>query len=519
MAADLLEPVPALLEVANLSKTFPGLKALDRVNFTVRSGEVVALVGQNGSGKSTLVKVLAGIHTPDPGAEIRLLRPPHGADAQLHFIHQDLGLVANLSTVENLTLGRTFGYRRFLPNPVKAEVANAVELVGRYGGNFDVTQPVGNLTPGERTTVAIARALNGWEHPANVLVLDEPTASLHGDEVQVLFHAVRRVAQQGAGVVFISHRLDEVIDLADRVIALRDGQLVADVRRGQFDHDDLVALVAGAVQQVAGVRPVRQNGQVVLRAADVRGTRIRSVDIELRAGEILGVSGVLGSGREELSGILFGARPGEVRHLEVAGKVIEGLTPARAIAAGIAFVSGDRHRDGAIMTMNARENMTLPRLSPLRRAFGRLDGRAERAEVGGWIDRVGLTPPNGEQSIQLFSGGNQQKVMLAKWLRNNPIVLLLDEPTQGVDVGAKTAIFELIAAAAEHGAGVVICSADAKELALICDRVMVLPDGKAVALLDHHELSEATVVSAELGPSRSKRTRTVELLGGAEGDA
>ena len=488
-----------LLEIEHLSKSFPGLTALDDVSFTVRSGEIVAVVGQNGSGKSTLVKVLAGIYVPDPATEIRPGRLADGAEPELHFIHQDLGLVASLSTIENLSLSHKLGRRGLMPSRRRQEARHAEELIAGFGADFDVTQPVGTLTPAERTIVAIARAMDGWQHPANVLVLDEPTASLHGDEVQVLFNAVRQVARRGAGVLFISHRLDEVIELADRLLALRDGHLIADARRGEFDHDDLVTMIAGAIQEADSARPPALDGSVVLRARNVRGRLIRSLDVELRAGEIVGVSGVLGSGREELSGILFGARPGEIDELVVDGRAIRQPTPTRSINAGVAFVPGDRHRDGAVMTMSARENMTLPRLSSLRRAFGRLDTAAERAEVHRWIDRVALTPPDADRAIQLFSGGNQQKVMLAKWLRNDPKVLLMDEPTQGVDVGAKAAIFELIAAAAAQGAGVLICSSDAKELALICDRVLVLRDGEAVAWLGRRELTEATVVAAELG--------------------
>lgn len=489
----------ALLDVRGLSKTFPGLKALDDVSFTVHSGEIAALVGQNGSGKSTLVKVLAGIHAPDPGAEIVAQRLADGTEPELHFIHQDLGLVADLSTIENLSLNRRLGRRGIMPSPVRTEVRHTEALIARFGADFDVKRPVGTLAPAERTIVAIARALDEWDRPQNVLVLDEPTASLHGEEVHVLFDAVRRVAERGGGVVFISHRLDEVIELADRLLALRDGRLIADVRRGEFDQDDLVRLIAGAIQEVDTDRAQPEIGGVALRARDVSGRRIRSLNVELRAGEILGVSGVLGSGREELSGILFGAHQGQIAELVVGANTIKAPTPPRCIAAGIAFVPGDRHRDGAVMTMNARENMTLPRLSPLRRALGWIDGRAERAEVNSWIGQVRLTPPDPDREMQLFSGGNQQKVVLCKWLRNNPTVLLMDEPTQGVDVGAKAAIYALIAGAARRGAGVLVCSSDAKELALLCDRVIVLRDGRVVAELSRGELTEAALVRAELG--------------------
>jgi ribose transport system ATP-binding protein len=493
----------ALLQVRNVSKTFAGLKALDAVSTHVDPGEIVALVGQNGSGKSTLVKVLAGIHQPDHGSEVRFGRGPDGEPVTIHFLHQDLGLVASLSTIENLDLGRRLGRRAMLPAPVKSERRHAETMIAGFGGSFDVTAPVATLSAAERTIVAITRALDGWEHPSNVLVLDEPTAALHGDEVGQLFTAVRRVAEGGAGVIFISHRLDEVIELADRMIALRDGSLIADVGRGEYDHDDLVRLIAGEITSAQTEHgEVSLRGEPLLSARGIRGRSIRGLDIDLHPGEILGISGVLGSGREELAGALFGAWRAEFAELRLEGRPLGRPSPAGSIGAGVAYVPGERHREGAVMTMSVRENMTLPRLAPLRRHFGRLDQAAERREVGEWIERVGVRPAEPEREMALLSGGNQQKVVLAKWLRNEPRVLLLDEPTQGVDVGAKAGIFELVAATAAKGTGVLICSSDAKELALICDRVLVMRDGEQVAEIERGTLTEAAVVGAGLN-SRS----------------
>jgi ribose transport system ATP-binding protein len=243
----------------------------------------------------------------------------------------------------------------------------------------------------------------------------------------------------------------------------------------------------------------RPQGEPVLRAKGIHAPTIAGLDLELHAGEILGVSGVLGSGREEVAATLFGAGDGEVAELEIDGAPLERIDPHRAIAAGVAYVPGDRHREGAVMTMTLRENMTLPRLRPLQRMLGRLDQGEERREVGRWIERVAVRPAEPERALELFSGGNQQKVVLAKWLRNEPKALLMDEPTQGVDVGAKAGIFELIANAAQNGAGVLVCSSDAKELALICDRVLVMRGGRAVAEVTRSELTEAGLVKAGLG--------------------
>lgn len=491
----------ALLSVRNLSKTFPGLKALDDVSVSIGGGEIVALVGQNGSGKSTLVKILAGIHRADPGGSVELAGEGGGQPSSLHFIHQDLGLVGSLSTIENLDLGRELGRGALRRSPVRTEQQHARELIHGFGASFDVTAPVLSLTAAERAIVAIARALDGWTHDRNVLFLDEPTAALHGDEVHKLFDAVRKVAARGAGVVFISHRLDEVLELADRVVALRDGRLIADVPSEEVRHDDLVRLIAGKAADAQAAATVRGRGGAVLRARGIVGRSIHGLDLDLHAGEIVGVSGVLGSGREELAPILFGAAPATIAELQVAGAAVGRLEPRTAVAAGVAYVPGDRHRLGAVMTMSVRENMTLPRLRSLRRRLsGSLDGRRERREVDRWVGAVGVRPPLPERPLRLFSGGNQQKVILAKWLRNDPRVLLLEEPTQGIDVGAKAGIFKLVAEAAAAGAGVLVCSSDAKELAQICDRVLVLRDGDLVADLTRPQLSEAALISASLGP-------------------
>jgi ribose transport system ATP-binding protein len=492
-----------LLAVRGLSKTFPGITALDKVDLTVGSGEIVALVGQNGSGKSTLVKLLAGVHRADPGGEVTLAGDEGGGPGSgLHFIHQDLGLVGTLSTIENLGLDRTLGRRALLPSPVREERRRAEALIATFGGDFDVSAPVQTLSAAERAIVAIARALDGWEHDRNVLILDEPTAALHGDEAGKLFVAIRRIAERGAGVVFISHRLDEVMELADRVVALRDGRLIADVRRGEFDHDDLVRLIAGAIADADPDKVARQFGDPVLTARGIAGTTIRRLDLDLRAGEIVGVSGVIGSGREELAQVLFGAAPGSVDHLEVDGVALATLQPHRGIAAGLGFVPADRRTNGAVMQMSARENLTLPRLRPLTgRVTGRLNRGEERREVARWIDAVDVRPAQPERSLELFSGGNQQKIVLAKWLRNRPKVLLLDEPTQGVDVGAKAGIYDLIARTASDGAAVLVCSSDAEELALLCDRVLVMRNGAAVAELSRADINEAALIRAGLGPA------------------
>ncbi len=493
-----------LLRISGLSKTFPGLKALDDVALDVHAGEVVAVLGHNGSGKSTLVKILAGVHQADPGAVIEV-RDAQGelvsgpaARRELHFIHQDLGLTDILTTVENLGLGKSTGWGGLAPVGGIAERRRAQQLIARFGVDVDVTVPVGKLSPAQRTIIAIARALDGWTRPDNVLLLDEPTASLHGDEVHVLFDVIRRVAESGAGVIFISHRLDEVLELADRVVVLRDGKVVAEQATSSLDHHTMVTLIAGREIDDSAPRSADQAGDPVLTVTEINGPEVHNFSLTLRSGEIVGVGGILGSGREQLSSMLFGAAHRSGGLVEVGGDELVPDNTTAAIESGMAYVPADRRRDGAVMEMNVRENLMLPLMLPLRGRLGWLNRRAERAQTQSWMQTVALRPARAEQGLKLFSGGNQQKVVLAKWLRLRPRVLLLDEPTQGVDVGAKAAIYELILAARADGAGVLLCSSDAKELVALCDRVLVLKDGRVVSEVPRESLTEERLIRDEL---------------------
>ncbi|WP_159502252.1 sugar ABC transporter ATP-binding protein [Microbacterium sp. 18062] len=487
---------PALLRVRGLVKAFPGLTALDRVGMDVHAGEVVAIVGHNGSGKSTLVKILAGVSASDGGS----VETAPGTD--LHFIHQDLALVGELTATENLALMKGTGAGAGAPVRSRADRARARELVARFGEPFDVDRPLRALTPAQRAIVAISRAMDGWTHVANVLVLDEPTESLHRSEVDVLFAAVRRLAAEGAGVIFVSHRLDEVLALADRVVVLRDGRKVADLPVAEVDHGVLVELITGAdaaALAAPGAPPPHGTGTPALRVRGLRGGTVEGLDLDLRPGEIVGVAGVLGSGRELVPSLMYGAVPAAADLFEVDGHAYARRSPARSLRRRVAFVPGDRARLGSIRELTARENLFLPHLHALAGRLGAVRRRLERAETTRLIDEFDVRPPRSEQRFSLFSGGNQQKIVMARALYDRPVVLLLDEPTQGVDIGAKAAIYRAVERGAAAGAAVLVSSSDAKELITLCHRVVVMREGRGATVLAGADLTEHRLVTEGYG--------------------
>ncbi len=505
-----------VLDVVDLSKTYPGQVALAHARLRVMPGEVHALVGQNGSGKSTLIKLLAGYVKADHGSDVRFAGQAvdlWSLDAdtrrQIRIVHQDLGLVPSLSTVDNLGLGR--GYHTGAAGRIRwrDEVARAQQLLLAFGLAPDVRQPVANLSAAERAAVAIMRALQEWDASRpGLLVLDEPTASLNRGEVDALFREVRRIAERGAGVLFVTHMLDEVLELADRVTVLRDGAVVAEgVDVATLDERQLVQLIVG--RSIADLYPSRseQIGRPLLEVEHVWGIGLRGISFKVHAGEVLGIAGLVGSGRETVAGAVFGATP------RFAGKVLVAkrkvfATPRDSIRAGLAYVPADRKSLGLDLQDRLHQHVPLPRLGPLQRS-GRLRHRAARAEAADWIARLDVQPPLLDRRMEKFSGGNQQKAVLARWLRTEPRVLLLDDPTQGVDVGAKAAIYREIRAAAEQGMAVLVASSDSEELVHVCDRVLVFRSGAVAVELTGEQLTEERLVAETLGATSHRKSMRV----------
>lgn len=506
--------VAPTVQIRNLSKTFPGQRALDQVDIDVLPAEIHALLGQNGSGKSTLIKVLAGIYTPDPGAEVlvcgeqlTLGSPRESRRLGLQFVHQALGIIEQLTAVENVALGIGYRHRAGRLIDWSSQRAKTRALLAKLSVDFDIDCPVSLLRPVDRTAIAIARALDDEGHGGRVLVLDEPTAALPPHEVELLFGLVRQARDAGTSVIYVSHRLNEIFELADRVTVLRDGQLQGTVPIGQLDHARMVRMIVGDALAVDD-QPREPTGTTrsigdpstatALQVEELRGVRLDGIDFAVEVGEIVGVAGLTGSGREELAGILVGERAGSVRLQNAAGELLVDPTPGQAKAFGLVLVLPNRAPGAAAGDLSIRENVTLPALQRYTR-FGFVRTAAELRDSMAWIDKLDLRPRDPDRAYSLLSGGNQQKVIFGKWLNLSPKVMVIDDPTSGVDVGARWAIYDLIREQAAQGMTFIVCSSDSDDLLAVCDRVIVLNDGRIVDELKGSELEEQRLLMAMVG--------------------
>jgi ribose transport system ATP-binding protein len=533
--------------VRGISKDFGSNRALDGVDLRIGHGEVLGLLGQNGSGKSTLVKVLAGVYDPEPGGslfvggeEIALpLAPGQASEIGLSFVYQNLALAAGLSVLENLTLGQRIGAGVHSWGPINwiTERRSAAAVLDRYDVKLDLDARTGVLAPVDQARLAIVRAAedlrryrtrSGYKH--SVLVLDEPTVFLPEEEVDRLFDLIRTVVAEGAAVLFISHDLAAVRAITDRVVVLRDGVVVGEEVTADIREEKLVDLIVGAPARAdqgtpAEAAPVEDQHAVALTLAAMESAgdavaagenviaehltdeRLHDLSFEIGAGEILGVAGLIGSGAEELPYLLFGARPTGFGVLRLGAETIDiaGLTPARGVRERIALVPADRAVLGLSQELTLWENIVmLVEGEHYRRGVfhrGELVSLAREA-----IDRFLIRPPRARNAMSTFSGGNQQKALLAKWLLARPRLLLLHEPTQGVDVGARRDIYRFVqSAAALHHMAVLWVTTEFGELAEVCDRVIVITQGRHTATLASEELTEEAISAAALRQTREDR--------------
>ncbi len=511
----------AVLRVERISKTFPGTRALDRVELTLERGEIHALLGNNGSGKSTLIKILAGVYVADAehSGEIRIggerfdasrWSPAAARRCGLHFVHQVPALFPMMSVAENIAIGRGFETHRGDRIDWAAQRARAQKLIERFHIHAVPEMPVGMLEPADRTLVAIARALQDQDGEASgVLILDEPTAALPGPEVERLIRTLRGYAAAGQTILYVSHRLDEVLRMSDRVSALRDGRNAGTAKTSEMDETKLVSLMMG--REVERVAIAKQAMPLADPRLSVRGLRsgkagaprelaaaaspsAPGIDLDLAPGEVVGLAGLLGSGTSDILRALFGAQPLAAGTLRLDGAAYAPSSPADAIARRVAYLPPDRATDASFNAMSVRANLSAVNVSRYFQGL-RLRHDREHADASAAIDRFMIRAASDLQPMATLSGGNQQKVILSRWLRDAPRLFLLDEPTQGVAAHARREIHGFLREAASQGTTLLVVSSDFDELAQLCDRVLVVVHGRIAGEvrppdLDAHRLTE-----------------------------
>lgn len=500
-------PAPAL-QVHSLTKTFVGGRALDGVELDVAAGEVHALLGENGSGKSTLIKVLSGYHRPDQGAMIHIggqeltLGSSHSSyELGARFVHQDLGLIEAASITDNLAFGPGFPTRW---GTIRSRVASdrARTALEQMELDVDPKRSIASLSPAQKTGVAVARALLADEGaPVHLLVLDEPTARLPEEEVEHLLEIVRAVSRRGIGVLYVTHRLDEVFEIAQRASVLRDGVKVASEPVVGLTRDALLHHLLGASLESPHRLQVHKigHGEPILKVDNLASEVLRDVSFEVFPGEVVGVAGITGSGRDALCATLFGARARDGGEVAVRARSLPAMRPDLAISRDVAYVPAERKLQGCFLDLSARENIGISNLREFWRAPS-LRRNGEKAIARRWFARFGVRPHHAiEQPMSSFSGGNQQKIVFGKWMQRGPILFLLDEPTQGVDVGAKAELHKALFDAAQEGAAILMSSSDVDELVTTCDRVIVLRSGRVAATLHGEQITVHSLTRAALG--------------------
>ena len=498
-----------LLDIKGLEKTFPGVRALKGVNLTVNKGEIHALMGENGAGKSTLIKVLTGIYQKNGGTicfdgeEINARTPIEANEKGISTIYQELNLVLFQTVYENLFLGRE-PRTKFGSIDRKAMISEAKRILEELRIEIDVTRPLKNYSTAIQQMVAIARAVS---INAKLVIMDEPTSSLDTHEVQVLFRIIRQLKSKGISVIFISHKLDEIFEICDRLTVFKDGEYVGDYDIGELNQLKLISLMVG--KDTVELERNKQgyefaNAKVIAEMKDIRqGMRLNGINIEIKQGEVVGLAGLLGSGRTELAQVLFGSGMPDNGEIFWWGEKAGIHSPADAIKKGMGFCTEDRKTEGIIPHLSVRENITIA-LLPKLNSFGFVKTKEQDEIVRSYIDRLKIKTPTPEQAICNLSGGNQQKVLLARWMCMNPKLMILDEPTRGIDVGAKAEIEQLIQEFSKSGISVLMISSEIAELERNCDRIIVMREGRVIGELAGDQISQDKVMETIARGSESE---------------
>ncbi len=493
------EDKKTILEVNKISKNFPGVRALREVSISLRAGEIVGLVGENGAGKSTLVKVLAGIYRPDggkiliDGVEVQLNNPWEAEKQGLAFVHQQLNLVPSFDIVDNAFLGKWVRGRGGIANRL-AMKKQLQEICQQFGFTLEFSTLAKELTTSEQWMVQIVRAF--LEQP-KILVMDEPTAALSDQEVKSLFETVKKIAAQGVAIIYVSHKLNEIFTLCDKIVVLRNGEKVWEGSNGEISQSELIAKMVGEGRVKSSFVTAEVGKDKILEVQSLSdGSKIKEVTFEVYEREVFGIYGLQGSGRTELVEMLFGLRSKEKGEVRLKEKTFSPTSPEKAIAEGVALVPEDRTREGLVTKHPVIDNIALPHLSRYAGLLGYFKEGELRSIARGVLDKLRVSYRGLREPVQFLSGGNQQKVVLAKWLIGDFSLLLLDEPTSGVDVGARRELYELMHKLASEGWAVVVISSDLEEMMEINPhRVMVMREGRVVGILSPEEISRENILS------------------------
>lgn len=488
-----------ILTMKGIDKSFPGVHALDHVDLEVRKGEVHALMGENGAGKSTLMKVLTGIYSKDSGTityegkEVEFTNPREAQDAGIVIVHQELNMLGHLTVAQNIFIGREIMKGKLIDDKKMNEEAK--KLFDQLGIDIDPKETMSRLTVGKQQMCEIAKAIS---HEAKVIVFDEPSAALTEAEIEELFKIIRDLRDKQMGIVYISHRMDEIKVITDRVTVMRDGGYVGTLITKDCTKDDIINMMVGRViyEDPKTESAVAKDAPVVLKVEHLNaGRMVRDVSFELRKGEILGFSGLMGAGRTETARALFGADPKESGDIYVNGKKVDIRNPQDAVKCGIGYLSEDRKRFGIVVDKTVAENSTMASLERFMKGIF-IDKKKENQVAQEYVDALKTKTPGVDQLVVNLSGGNQQKVVIAKWLVRNCDILIFDEPTRGIDVGAKSEIYQLMNELVAEGKSIIMISSEMTEILRMSDRIVIMCEGRKTGELDIAEATQERIMHA-----------------------
>jgi ABC-type sugar transport system ATPase subunit len=486
-----------IVKIEGLRKEFPGVVALDDVNLSIRKGEVHALVGENGAGKSTLIKVLAGVYKPDKGdifidyKNVEFNHPLEALKSGISVTFQDLSLFPNLSVAENIATSKKIEAGDKLINWTEFRKI-AKEAIETLDVNIEVNQKLGYLSIGNRQMIAIARAV---VNDAKLLILDEPTASLAKEEISALFKIIDKLKEQEISVLFVSHKLDEIFEVADRISVLRDGKYIGTYNKNDITEDELISYMVGR-KVIYSKYTKRKSDKPMLKVNNLsKKNNFKDISFTLNKGEILGITGLVGAGRTEVVQAIFGNNIPDEGKVYLEGEELDLSSTAKAMEAGISYVPENRQEQGLVLGKTLADNITVTIIDKLKNKFGLIDNSQKESIVNKWIDKLNIKPPYPEMDIDQFSGGNQQKAVIAKWLAFSPKLLIVDEPTQGIDIGAKSEIHKLLRDLAEDGIGIIVVSSELPEILAIADRTLVMKRGRISHVFEGDNMTQEEILN------------------------